>query len=192
MDLNDRDAIERAQQGDSYGFRVLVNRYGRSVFGVAFRMVGNEQDAEDVVQETFLRAFKQLHRYDGRASFRPWLYRIATNLSLDLIRSRKVRKEQSVSGTDDEGESPISRLAAEEPSPERLTRSAEIAGSVQSALELLTDMERSAFVLRHYEDYDIDQIADVLGVRPNAAKQSVYRAVEKLRRALLPAWGVAK
>src|SRR3954453_4334429 len=97
------DAIEaatvlaRARQGDSNAFRVLVERHSRSVFRLAFRMTGNEQDAEDAVQETFLRAYKQLHRFDGRAAFGTWLYRIAANCSLDLIRVRKARSEQQPS-----------------------------------------------------------------------------------------------
>src|SRR3977135_799701 len=96
------DAIEagavlaRARQGDTDAFRVLVERHSRSLFRLAYRMTGNEQDAEDVVQESFLRAYKQLAKFDERASFGTWLYRIAMNCSLDLVRSRKRRSEQMV------------------------------------------------------------------------------------------------
>src|ERR1700692_274935 len=89
MDESDGAAVVRAQSGDGDAFRLLVDRHSRSLFRLAFRMTGNEQDAEDVVQETFLRAYKQLHRYEARASFGTWLYRIASNYSLDLVRSRK-------------------------------------------------------------------------------------------------------
>ena len=89
MEATDLAAVERTRAGDTAAFRVLVERYGRSVFRLAFRMTANEFDAEDVVQETFLRAYKQLDSYESRSSFSTWLYRIAANYSLDLIRSRK-------------------------------------------------------------------------------------------------------
>src|ERR1700753_1550168 len=85
--------LANARQGDTDAFRVLVERHSRSLFRLAFRMTGNEQDAEDVVQESFLRAFKQLSKFDERASFGTWLYRIATNCSLDHVRARKRRSE---------------------------------------------------------------------------------------------------
>src|SRR6202790_3865686 len=92
MDATESAAVlARPRQGDSEAFRVLVERHSRSVFRLAFRMTGNEQDAEDVVQESFLRAYRQLGKFDERASFGTWLYRIATNYSLDLVRSRKRR-----------------------------------------------------------------------------------------------------
>src|SRR5690242_21851974 len=92
MDATEGAAVlARARQGDSDAFRALVERHSRSVFRLAFRMTGNEQDAEDVVQESMLRAYKQLSKFDERASFGTWLYRIAANCSLDLVRSRNRR-----------------------------------------------------------------------------------------------------
>src|SRR5277367_5198381 len=101
MDWTDLEAAEEARKGNQLAFRVLVERHSRSVFRLAFRMTGNEQDAEDMVQETFLRAYKQLHRFDGRAAFSTWLYRIGANCSLDLLRARRTRKEQSGTATTD-------------------------------------------------------------------------------------------
>ncbi len=183
MDWTDRAAAEAARKGNQLAFRVLVERHSRAVFRLAFRMTGNEQDAEDMLQETFLRAFKQLHRFDGRASFGTWLYRIAANCSLDLIRARRVRREQQP-GPD--------ATASPEPSPERVTRGKQLAGLLDQALDQLSEAERTAFVLRHFEGCTIEEIAKVLGVRNSAAKQSVFRAVQKLRCALEPAWGDAK
>src|SRR5271166_484149 len=93
MEPTDVEAVGRARSGDSNAFRVLVERHSRSLFRLAFRMTGNQQDAEDVVQDSFLRAYKQLARFDERASFGTWLYRIATNCSLDLVRARKRRAQ---------------------------------------------------------------------------------------------------
>src|ERR1700722_7874820 len=93
MEMTDASFVARARSGDADAFRVLVERHSRALFRVAFRMTGNQQDAEDVVQESFLRAFKQLGKFDERASFGTWLYRIAANCSLDLVRARKRRSE---------------------------------------------------------------------------------------------------
>ncbi len=192
MEWTDTAAAEAARKGNQHAFRVLVERHSQSVFRLAFRMTGNEQDAEDVVQETFLRAYKQIHRFDGRAAFGTWLYRIGANCSLDLIRSRKSRKEQQASETEEEPLHWLDRIAAPDPSPERITQSGQIAELIEPALKRLTDTERMAFVMRHYEGCDIAEIARTLGVQTNAAKHSVFRAVQKLRRALEPAWGVAR
>lgn len=190
MEWTDSAAADEACKGNHHAFRILVERHSHAVFRLAYRMTANEQDAEDVVQETFLRAYKQLHRFDGRAAFTTWLYRICANCSLDLIRARKSRKQHVDAADTNFGW--LDRVAANDPSPERLTQSGQIAGLLQPALDQLSEMERAAFVLRHYEGCDIDEIAKTLGVRANAAKHSVFRAVQKLRRALEPAWGVAR
>jgi RNA polymerase sigma-70 factor, ECF subfamily len=192
MEWTDQAAADEARKGDQQAFRVLVERHSHAVFRLAFRMTGNEQDAEDLVQETFLRAYKQLHRFDGRAAFGTWLYRICANCSLDLIRSKKSRREYQPLETADESLHWLDRVAAPEPSPERLTHSQQITSLLEPALKQLTERERTAFVLRHYEGCNIEEIAQTLGVHSNAAKHSVFRAVQKLRRALEPAWGVAR
>src|SRR5437016_6985315 len=94
MEWSDETAVARARSGDADAFRLLVERHSRPLFRLAFRMTGNESDAEDVVQETFLRAYRQLAKFDERASFGTWLYRIATNYTLDLVRARNRRSEQ--------------------------------------------------------------------------------------------------
>ena len=192
MEWTDQAAAEAARKGNQLAFRVLVERHSRSVFRLAYRMCGSEQDAEDVVQETFLRAYKQLGRFDGRSAFGTWLYRICANCALDLLRSRKARKEvpQHAEGTEER--SWLERIAAPGPNPERLTQSSQLADLLEPALGKLSEMERAAFVLRHYEGCDIEEIARTLGVQANAAKHSVFRAVQKLRRALEPAWGAAR
>src|SRR5688572_12034519 len=93
MEEIDVAVISRARAGDSEAFRVIVDRHSRSVFRLAFRMTGSEQDAEDVVQETFLKAYKRIHSFEARANFGTWLYRIAVNCSLDLMRKRRRHDE---------------------------------------------------------------------------------------------------
>src|SRR5213594_425190 len=96
MECSDETAVARARAGDTSAFRVLVERHSRPLFRLAFRMTGNEQDAEDVVQESLMRAYRKLEKFDERASFRTWLHRIAVNCSLDVVRARKRRPEPSV------------------------------------------------------------------------------------------------
>ncbi|MBV8811153.1 MAG: sigma-70 family RNA polymerase sigma factor [Acidobacteriaceae bacterium] len=191
MEWTDSAAADEARNGNQQAFRVLVERHSHSVFRLAFRMTGNEQDAEDMVQETFLRAYKQLHQFDARSGFGTWLYRICTNCSIDLIRARKRRNEEQPFAGEKFPVHWLDRVASPGPSPERLTQSNQITNRLEDALKRLSEIERIAFVLRHYEGHDIEQIAAALGVQPNAAKHSVFRAVQKLRRALEPAWGVA-
>jgi RNA polymerase sigma-70 factor, ECF subfamily len=191
MEWTDAAAADEARKGNQQAFRVLVERHSRPMFRLAFRMTGNEQDAEDVVQETFLRAYKQLSRFDARATFSTWLYRICTNCAIDLLRQRKSRKETHVSTDPDMPESWLNRIAAPGPTPDRLLESAQITGLLEPALQRLTEMERTAFVLRHYEGCNLEQVAAVLGVQVNAAKHTVFRAVQKVRGALEPVWRVA-
>src|SRR5947209_19836104 len=103
MDATEAAAVlARARQGDGEAFRALVERHSRRVFRLAFRMTGNEQDAEDVVQEAFLRAFKQLGRFESRANFGTWLYRIVANCSVDLMRAKQARHDMTRSDSLDE------------------------------------------------------------------------------------------
>ena len=186
MDATETSAVlARARQGDSDAFRALVEQHSRSAFRLAFRMMGNEQDAEDVVQESFLRAYRQLGRFESRANFGTWLYRIVANCSVDLMRSKQARHDQVRGDSlDDSGavELPDVNVAG----PERLAHSAEIDRRVQTALRELSPLERAAFTLRHYEGRSIDEISATLGLGTSAAKHSVFRAVKKLRVALAP------
>ena len=162
-------------------FRVLTERHHKTVFRLAYRMTGNQHDAEDVVQETFLRAYKMLSKFDGRSAFSTWLHRITANCAIDLIRLRTKRHtRQGTELNPDVTHSP-------DPSPERLARSSQIREMLEPALAELSDMERAAFVMRHYEGLPIEEIGATLGVHSNAAKHTVFRAVQKLRRALQPA-----
>lgn len=147
-------------------------------------MTGNETDAEDIVQETFFRAYKQINRYESRSSFGTWLYRIAANCSLDLIRVRKVRKQAATPG--EEEIDIMQTIPSDAPGPDRLAVSREVRQRMTEAMAELSQQERTAFVLRHFEGLSIEQISATLGVGGNAAKHSIFRAVQKLRKALEP------
>src|SRR5580700_4924519 len=189
MEDSDSVAVARVRAGDGDAYRLLVDRHSRSVFRLAYRMTGNEQDSEDVVQETFLRAYKQLHRWEARSSFSTWLYRIAANYSLDLVRSRKRHGEVGLTespATGDDAPETVHALPSLSPGPDRLLLSGEVQQCVASTLNELSQQERTAFVLRHFEGQSIEEISAALGLSGNAAKHSIFRAVQKLRRALEP------
>jgi len=195
MEPTDRTLVARTRAGDADAYRVLVERHGRALFRLAFRMTGNPQDAEDVVQESFLRAYRQLAKFDERASFGTWLYRIAANCSLDLIRSRRRRSEHQPLGESaaaEEQPDPVLSLPSRDPTPERAALSSEVRDRLSEAMNELSATERTAFVLRHFEGMRIEEVSRVLSCQPGAAKHSVFRAVQKLRRALEPVMGAAR
>ncbi|HMD47497.1 MAG TPA: sigma-70 family RNA polymerase sigma factor [Bryobacteraceae bacterium] len=191
MEVDAGGAIERAQSGDSDAFRLLVEQHSRVIFRLAFRMTGNEQDAEDVVQETFLRAYKRISDYEARASFSTWLYRIASNYALDLIRSRRRHEEKRERGSGEDRDI-LQTIPEASPGPERMAYGGQVKDRVNAALDELTAQERTAFVLRHFEGLSIEEIGRTLGTGANATKHSIFRAVQKLRRSLQPVVGTAR
>jgi RNA polymerase sigma-70 factor (ECF subfamily) len=186
MEANDAAVVAQVQSGDRSAFRVLVDRHSRSIFALAFRMTGNEQDAEDVVQETFLRAYRQIGRFELRSSFKTWLYRIAVNCSTDLLRQRPRHQAAAVLDADGGEETPGETAAAEGPPPDQVVFGTEVHRKVVAALSGLSQAERAAFVLRHFEGQSIEEIGQTLGLRASATKHSIFRAVQKMRRALEP------
>jgi RNA polymerase sigma-70 factor (ECF subfamily) len=184
MDAIDRASVlARARDGDGEAFQALVKQHGRRVFQLAFRMTGSEHDAEDVVQESFLRAYRQLGRFESRANFGTWLYRIAANCAIDAIRARRTRNGFLAGDPD---QTRMDEASAPQPSPERLAASEEVQRQISAALDALTPVERAAFTLRHYEGRSIAEISRLLNLNTSAAKHSIFRAVRKLRVTLKP------
>jgi RNA polymerase sigma-70 factor (ECF subfamily) len=184
MPQTDAATVALARDGNSEAFRALVERHSRAVYRLAYRMTGNPSDAEDVVQETFLKAHKQLGRFESRANFSTWLHRIAVNCSIDLIRSRPHRE----SGHDAEDLDAMSTDSTHDAqrTPERLMLSIEVQNRINAAMSALSHRERAAFVLRHFEGHSIEDISRELGLKSNATKHSIFRAVRKMRAALEP------
>lgn len=182
----DLDLAERARTGDDDAFRQLVERHARRVFQTANRILGDEAAAEDVVQETFLRAHRALPRFDGRAQFATWLHRITVNQAIEVLRQRRRRGEVGVSSEASGDEASGAEPASPAPGPEQRAAASQIGSATQRAIADLTPMERVAFALRHFEGRSIDEISEALGTRREASKQAVFRAVKKLRRSLAP------
>jgi RNA polymerase sigma-70 factor (ECF subfamily) len=185
----DAEVVARARAGDKDAFRVLVERHSRLVFGVAYRLTGNETDADDVVQETFLRAYRRLDQFEDRANFGSWLYRIAANCAYDLLRGRRRHEEHLESAADEDGEAIPHTVPSNDPQPDRVVFGREVRHRVDAALQRMSVLERSAFVLRHFEGMSIEEIGRALSLDTSATKHSIFRAVKKVRRALLPLVG---
>jgi RNA polymerase sigma-70 factor (ECF subfamily) len=144
-------------------------------------MTGRAEDAEDVVLETFVRAYKQLHRFESRSNFATWLYRIGFNCAIDYMRARPRRESAETHDV-------LDRRAAghDTPSLDDLVFAGEIGDRVQAALTGLSSQERAAFLMRHYHGCTIEEICSALDLKSNAAKHSIFRAVKKMRAALRP------
>jgi RNA polymerase sigma-70 factor (ECF subfamily) len=185
MNESDRTAVSRARDGDGEAFRWLVERHSRYLYSVAARLTGSAADAEDVVQEAWLKAHRQLARFEERADVRTWLHRITVNCAIDFIRSRRHREDAHDPADLEQGA--LGGIGADsQPTPERLAEGGQIQARVGEAMTRLTGLERAAFTLRHLEGMSIEEVGAALGLKASATKHSIFRAVRKMRAALEP------
>jgi RNA polymerase sigma-70 factor (ECF subfamily) len=181
MDAQEAAAVKRILAGDRDAFRVLVELHSRTIFKVAYRFMGNEQDADDVVQETFLRAYAKLKHFQFEGSLRAWLCRIASNHCIDLLNER--RREVVIPAEELDAVTGFDGMSFN-PDPERLAISGEAGRTVESAIAELSAMERAAFVMRHVHGCSIRDVSEALNLSDGSAKQCIFRAVRKIRIAL--------
>ena len=179
--------IRAAQRGDQDAFEQLVRAYDQSVLRLAMNLLRSPEDARDVYQEAFLRVFRNLHTFRFDCSFHTWLYRIVTNICLDQLRKRKVRKEES--SVMETGDGPLDRMdsfeeEAPHADPERSTWNKELKTRIEGALQDLTPRERMVFELRHYQGLRLRNIGETLGTTEEAAKNCLFRATQKMRSVL--------
>jgi len=179
--------IRAAQRGDQDAFEQLVRTYDQSVLRMAMNLLRSPEDARDVYQEAFLRVYRNLHSFRFDCSFHTWLYRIVTNICLDQLRKRKVRKEETAVVETSDGA--IDRMEsyeeeAAEANPERSMWNRELKQRIESALVRLTPRERMVFELRHYQGLRLRNIGEMLGTTEEAAKNCLFRATQKMRGVL--------
>jgi RNA polymerase sigma-70 factor, ECF subfamily len=191
MDKAETEAIRDILAGNRDAYRVLMDRHFCSVTRVAFRITGNEADAEEAAQEAFLRAYNKLSSFRQDSAFSTWIMRITMNTAINLVERRKrdlayhgPRIEDEPSAADNSV-----RVADRRSGPEVSLLNREAASLREAAMAELTPIERTAFTLRHMEDVPIAEIATALKITSNSAKQAVFRAVSKLRRSLTPIAG---
>lgn len=179
--------IRAAQERDHDAFEQLVRLYDRSVLRVALNVLRSEEDARDAYQEAFLKAYRSIGTFRFQCSFHTWLYRIVTNVCLDQLRRKSVRKEQTVA-SDPEAErlSPLDIASDERPGadPGRIMDNNVLSSRITEALDLLTPKERMVFELKHHEGLRLRAIGEMLSISEEAAKNCLFRATRKLRGAL--------
>ncbi len=179
--------IKAAQAGDQDAFGQLVRAYDQSVLRLAMNLLRSPEDAQDVYQEAFLRVYKNLHQFRFDCSFHTWLYRIVTNLCLDQMRKRKVRREEPTVITTAEGVLDRADTMTEQRAdgdPQRSLFSGQLRRKIKEVLGGLTPRERMVFEMRHYQGLRLRNIGEILGTSEEAAKNCLFRANQKMRAAL--------
>jgi len=186
--IDDTVLIREAQRGNHAAFEELVRHYDNAVLRLALHLTGSEHDAQDVYQEAFLKAYKNVGSFRFECSFYTWLYRIVTNLCLDHLRKRQVRKEDAPVAVDPEGQEydlldqvPDARAAN---NPERDLMRRELGTRISTALTKLTPRERMVFELKHYHGMRLRNVGEILNTTEETAKNTLFRATQKLRAAL--------
>jgi RNA polymerase sigma-70 factor (ECF subfamily) len=173
--------IDRAQKGDAEAFRQLVERSKITTYALAYDLTGNRHDAEDISQESYIRAFRGLAGFRGEAKWSTWMHRITVNTFLDHKRSRRT---ETVEYNDEIDDTVNTRQHTPNPGPDRTAEARLIQGHIDRALDALSPQERSVFVLRHYQDMPIKQIAATMDLADGTVKVHLFRAIRKLQKAL--------
>ena len=182
MTSTDEELVDRAKGGDADSFNQLILRWERPIYALAYRVIGREEDARDVCQETFLRAFRALPGFKGEAKFSSWLYRIALNLCRDWI--RRQRRAPTVQMPD--GIDPVEMAGERGPaeSIEELVSRRELSAVVEEAMTLLPEEQRTAIILKEYHGMTFQEIADLQGCPLSTVKTRLYQGLSVLRRHL--------
>ena len=180
---DDKLILDRVRRGDRDAFKMVFDHHNQAMYAVALGFTRNHHDAEDVLQETFLRAHRAIGSFKGQASLRSWLYRIAVNVCLD--RRKKNKSGVFSSSTSEEGEDG-KNFEDFNPStnPERMQKSKDLRRNIDEAVSFLSPFEKSVFVLRHYQDLQLKEIAAVLQRSEGTIKNILFRAIRKMRSRL--------
>ena len=182
---HEKHCIERVLKGDANAFEHLVHAYEKTVYNLALRTLGNREDAEDITQEAFLKAYRSLDSFRGDSKFSVWLYRIVSNLCLDLLRSRQRKPVQSLTVEDDDGEIGELEISDEHFSPEKLLDRKLTRESVQRGLSALPDDARQILLLRELQGMSYEEIGQALDLEPGTVKSRIFRARKRLCAFLL-------
>jgi RNA polymerase sigma-70 factor (ECF subfamily) len=185
--LEEAELIRAVQKGDQSAFEALVRSYDQSVLGLAMNLLRSPEDARDAYQEAFLRVYKNIHLFRFDCSFYTWLYRIVTNICLDHLRKRKIRKEEPAMVETADGMIDRTYTMEEDRAagdPERSLWNRQLSSQIYSALEQLTPRERMVFELRHYQGMRLRAIGEILDTTEEAAKNCLFRATQKMRAGL--------
>lgn len=185
MEAKEKRLIKKIKKGDHQAFAEMVDKYKNKVYVICFRMVGNKQEAEDLSQETFLRAYRYIEQYDMERKFSTWLFRIATNLSIDALRRRKpgVSLDAELPGT--EGLALEAILPDNQASPDEKMVQNELETAVQKEIQRLPEKYRTAIVLKYLEDLSLKEISEIMEIPVATVKTRIHRGREQLRKYLI-------
>lgn len=173
-----------ALKGDQQAFAELVDLYQDKLYHMAYRMLSNRQEAEDVVQDTFLRVYKNLDRFDETLKFSTWIYRIATNLCIDRLRKRKQTYSLDAESQDYEGLDGYSMIPSDDRTPESELILSDTQRIIHQAMETLPPKYKSVMMLRYIQDLSLQEVGDILGMPVTTIKTRVHRGREFLRKKL--------
>ena len=177
--------IRRVQAGETEAFEDLVRAHEKTVYNLALRMTGDAQDAEDMAQEAFLKAYRSLGDFRGESKFSVWLYRIVSNVCLDFLRRRSRRPSVSLTAEDEEGEEQQWDVPDERLSPERLLEQKLTREAVQAGLRELPEEQREILLLREIKGLSYEEIGEILSLEPGTVKSRIFRARKRLCAFLL-------
>ena len=181
---SDAELVARLQRGDDGAFEAVVRAYGGRLLSVARRLLGNDADAQDAVQDAFVRAFKAIHTFEGRAQLSTWLHRIVVNTALMKLRQRRRKPEESMDELLPDFRSDGHQAVGARDWSDALLERKETAAIVREAIARLPDQYREVLVLRDIEDRDTAEAAELLGTTPNVIKVRLHRARQALRTLL--------
>ncbi len=176
--IDDKVLIDRFLEGDESAFNALFEKYKRKIYLTAYRLLGNHEDAKDITQETLIKIYKELKNFRNESSLYTWIYRITTNLSLNLLKQKKLRSFFDFEDVDEW------LFKDERQSPELSFRENELSNKIQEALKKLPEKQRTVFTLRYYDELTYEEISEILGTSVGALKANYFHAVNKLQKEL--------
>lgn len=181
----DDDLIRKSQQGDPVAFEQLIGKYEKKVYTIAFRMVGNHEDASDLAQEAFIKVFRSIKSFRGEAAFSTWLYHVVANVCRDYLRKSKIKTSSLDEPVVYEGELLEKQLRDPGPTPEETTERKELQAYLQKLINQLPDDYRLVLVLREFMDFSYEEIAGELNITMGTVKSRLNRARTMLKNKLL-------
>ncbi len=184
--MSEQDLIKRCQEGDIEAFEQLITDYEKRILNYCFRMMGNPSDAEDAAQEVFVKVFRFIGNFNGQSSFSTWLYRVASNVCLDLLRKAKRQPQNVVSihQENDEGEEYLMAIEDPEPNPYERAQLSEAQQVLVDALDQLGDEQKRVIILRDIEGLSYEEIAEITNTAPGTVKSRINRARQNLKKLL--------
>jgi RNA polymerase sigma-70 factor (ECF subfamily) len=187
MEQNEQFLIDRVYSGDQTAFHELVGRYKKKIYYLAYDITGDHQEAEDISQEVFMKMYRSLKTFRKDAKMSSWLYQITVNTSIDSLRKKSSKPARSIDEFDPsfiQAELPMGGSGAHALNPVRSTESAQIQEHISLALKKISARERTVFVMRHYNDLKLHEIAEILNITIGTVKSLLFRAIKKLRKEL--------